>query len=106
MAKKIALLDPIHPGEILLQEFLKPMGIRVNRLARDLDVPPNRIRLIVKSTRSITAGTALRLSTCFGVSPELWLSLQAGYDLRVTKLARGEEIERGSGSGTRSSRSP
>jgi addiction module HigA family antidote len=94
VAKKTELLDPIHPGEILLEDFLKPMGISINRLARDLDVPPNRIGLIVNSARAITADTALRLGTYFGVSPELWLNLQADYDLRVTRRARGEEIQR------------
>jgi addiction module HigA family antidote len=94
MAKKSQLLDPIHPGEILLEEFLKPMGISINRLARDLDVPVNRMSLIVNGARSITADTALRLGTYFGVSPELWLNLQGDYDLRVTRRARGEEIQR------------
>ena len=94
MAKKTELLDPIHPGEILGEEFLKPMGISLNQLARDLDVPPNRISLIVNGERAITADTALRLGTYFGMSPELWLNLQAGYDLRVTRRTRGEEIRR------------
>lgn len=94
MAKKTELLDPIHPGEILGEEFLKPMGISINQLARDLDVPPNRISLIVNGERAITADTALRLGTYFGMSPELWLNLQAGYDLRVTRRTRGEEIRR------------
>lgn len=94
MAKKTELLDPIHPGEILGEEFLKPMGISINQLARDLDVPPNRISLIVNGERAITADTALRLGTYFGMSPELWLNLQTGYDLRVTRRTRGEEIRR------------
>ena len=94
MAKKTELLDPIHPGEILGEEFLKPMGISINQLARDLDVPPNRISLIVNGERAITADTALRLGTYFGMSPELWLNLQSGYDLRVTRRTRGEEIRR------------
>ncbi|HET9319515.1 MAG TPA: HigA family addiction module antitoxin [Bryobacteraceae bacterium] len=94
MAKKTELLDPIHPGEILGEEFFKPMGISINQLARDLDVPPNRISLIVNGERAITADTALRLGTYFGMSPELWLNLQSGYDLRVTRRTRGEEIRR------------
>ena len=94
MAKKTELPDPIHPGEILGEEFLKPMGISINQLARDLDVPPNRISLIVNGERAITADTALRLGTYFGMSPELWLNLQSGYDLRVTRRTRGEEIRR------------
>jgi len=94
MAKKNQLLAPIHPGEILREEFLEPLGISINRLARDLDVPPNRVSLIVNGVRAITADTALRLGKYFGVSPELWLNLQATYDLRVTERDRGEEIRR------------
>ena len=93
MARK-KRLQPIHPGEILLEDFMKPLGISINRLARDLDVPPNRISLIVNGTRSITADTALRLATYFGVSPELWLGLQADYELRVTRRTQGDEIRR------------
>lgn len=76
-------LDPIHPGEILLEDFLKPLGISINRLAREIEVPPGRISTIVNGKRSITADTALRLGVYFGVSPELWLNLQADYDLRI-----------------------
>ena len=94
MKKKIESLDPIHPGEILREEFLRPMAISLNQLARDLDVPLNRVSLIVNGARAITADTALRLATYFGVSPELWLNLQADYDLRVIKRTRGKEIER------------
>lgn len=94
MTRKTEMLDPIHPGEILREDFLKPMGISINRLARDLDVPPNRISLILSGARAITADTALRLSVYFGVSPELWLNLQTDYDLRVAKRARGEQIQR------------
>jgi addiction module HigA family antidote len=78
-------LDPIHPGKILLEDFLKPMGISINKLAREIDVPPGRISTIVNGKRSITADTALRLGVYFGVSPELWLNLQADYDLRVAR---------------------
>jgi addiction module HigA family antidote len=87
-------LDPIHPGEILLEDFMKPLGISINRLARDLDVPPNRISAIVNGTRSITADTALRLGTYFRVSPETWLGLQADYDLRLIRQRDGEQIIR------------
>jgi addiction module HigA family antidote len=76
-------LHAIHPGEILLEDFMKPLAISINRLARDLDVPPNQISAIVNGTRSITADTALRLGTYFRVSPETWLGLQIDYDLRV-----------------------
>ena len=88
------LLDPIHPGEILLEDFLKPMGISFNQLARDLDVPPNRIHGIVHGTRAITADTALRLGTYFGVSPDTWLNLQVDYDMRVAQRKNGTEIVR------------
>lgn len=88
------LLDPIHPGEILLEDFMKPLGISINQLARDLDVPPNRISTIVNGVRSITADTALRLGAYFGVSPETWLGLQIEYDLRLTRQRAGQEIIR------------
>ncbi len=92
MARTTRLLDPIPPGEILSEEFMKPLGISINRLSRDLNVPPNRIHGIVHGTRSITADTALRLGTYFGVSPETWLNLQAEYDLRVARRTSDEEI--------------
>ena len=78
-------LDPIHPGEILLEDFIKPLNLSINRVARDIDVPPGRISNIVNGKRSITADTALRLGTYFGVSPELWLNLQTDYDLRIAR---------------------
>ena len=87
------LLEPIHPGEILREEFLKPMGISINRLARDIVVPPGRISEIVNGKRGITADTALRLARFFGTSPEVWLGLQSEYDLRVAKQTIGKEIE-------------
>jgi len=71
---------------------MKPLGISINRLARDLNVPPNRVHGIVHGTRSVTADTALRLGTYFSVSPETWLRLQAEYDLRVARRAIGEQI--------------
>lgn len=88
------LLEPIHPGEILREEFLKPMEISINRLARELLVPPGRISEIVNGKRGITADTALRLARFFNTSPELWLGLQAEYDLRVAKRRTGTEIEK------------
>jgi len=78
-------LDPIHPGEILYEDFLQPMGISINRLAREIEVPPGRISTIVNGKRSITADTALRLGMYFSVSPELWLNLQTDYDLRLAR---------------------
>ena len=79
------LLDPIPPGEVLHEEFMKPLGVSINALAREIAVPPNRVSDIVNGERSITADTALRLGKYFGVSPELWLGLQADYDLRVAR---------------------
>jgi addiction module HigA family antidote len=87
-------LDPIHPGEILLEEFMRPLGISINQLARDLDVPPNRIGAIVNGVRSITADTALRLGAYFRVSPETWLGLQIDYDLRLARQRSGDRIIR------------
>jgi addiction module HigA family antidote len=78
-------LPPIHPGEILLEEFLQPMGISQYRLAKDINVPPRRINEIVHGKRSITPDTALRLSRYFGMSERFWINLQARYDLEVEK---------------------
>jgi addiction module HigA family antidote len=83
MEKKI--LDPIHPGEILIEEFLKPMGISQYRLAKDINVPARRINEIVQGKRSITPDTALRLSRFFGLSERFWINLQARYDLEKEK---------------------
>ena len=79
------LLEPIPPGEVLYEEFMKPLGVSINALAREISVPPNRVSDIVNGKRSITADTALRLGKYFGVSPEVWLGLQADYDLRVAR---------------------
>lgn len=87
-------LDPIHPGEILLEDFMKPMGISINRLARDLVVPPGRISAIVNGKRGITADTALRLGKYFGVAPQTWMGLQAEHDLRVARRSIGAELDR------------
>jgi addiction module HigA family antidote len=91
--KKPTTMEPIHPGEILLEEFMKPMGISINRLARDLAVPPNRVSGIVNGVRAITADTALRLGKYFGVSPEMWLGLQAEYELRVARRTTWRRAE-------------
>ena len=91
MAKK---LKPIHPGEILREEFMRPMDISINRLARDIMVPPGRISEIVNGRRGITADTALRLARYFSVSPETWMGLQTEYDLRVAAQTVGKEIEK------------
>ncbi|MGQ0662697.1 MAG: HigA family addiction module antitoxin [Pseudomonadota bacterium] len=79
------MLDPIPPGEVLLEEFMKPLGVSQNRLARDIDVPVTRVNDIVRGRRGITADTALRLGKYFGTSPELWLGLQMEYDVRRVK---------------------
>ena len=87
-------LDLIHPGEILLEDFLKPLGVSQNRLARDLSVPVSRVAAIVKGDRAITADTALRLGHYFGTSPDVWLGLQNEFDLRVARRATGSDLER------------
>ena len=79
------LLPPIHPGEILLEEFLEPMDISQYRLAKDIGVPPRRINEIVQGKRAISADTALRLSRYFGLSERFWLNLQTRYDLEIEK---------------------
>jgi addiction module HigA family antidote len=86
-------LEPIPPGEILLEEFMKPLSISINRLARDIDVPPNRVSAIVRGKRAITADTALRLGKFFGVSPEIWLDLQSDYEIRVLRATEWPRIE-------------
>ena len=79
------VLDPIPPGEILRFEFMEPLGISQNQLARDLDVPVGRVSELVHGQRSITADTALRLEKYFGVSAQFWLNLQSRYDLKIAK---------------------
>lgn len=90
MVKK---LDPIPPGEILLEEFMKPNRISQNRLARDIDVSPGRVNAIVHAQSAITAAIALRLAKYFGTTPELWMSLQASYDLRRARLTDWPKLE-------------
>ena len=92
MSKK-NLLDPITPGEILREDFMEPMGISMNKLSRDIAVPPNRISEIVNGKRGISADTALRLERYFGVEAQFWLNLQSEYDLRVMKRKIGPDIE-------------
>jgi addiction module HigA family antidote len=94
MTSKRKLLEPIHPGEILLEEFMKPMGISINRLARDIAVPPGRVSAIVNSKRAITADTAIRLGRYFGTSPDVWMGLQTDYELRVAQRTIGPEVEK------------
>jgi addiction module HigA family antidote len=87
-------LNPVHPGEILLEEFLKPMNVSQNRLAIDIGVDARRINEIVLGVRSVTADTALRLARYFGISPQFWLGLQAEYDLDVASDRLGKRLER------------
>jgi addiction module HigA family antidote len=87
-------LPPIHPGEILIEEFLKPMGISQYRLAKDISVPPRRINEIVHGKRSISADTALRLGRFFGISPQFWLNLQTRFDLEVTEDLLAERLDK------------
>jgi antitoxin HigA-1 len=87
-------LPPIHPGEILLEEFLKPNGINPHQLAMALRVPPNRIAQIIDGERAITADTALRLGRYFGIDPEFWIRLQGTYDIRAAVREHAAEIER------------
>ena len=86
-------MPPVHPGEILMEEFLTPMGISQYRLSRDISVPPRRINEIVHGTRSVTADTALRLGRYFGVSPQFWLNLQAHFDLEQEQDRLGDRLE-------------
>jgi len=87
-------LPPIHPGEILREEFLRPLGMSMNRLADELHVPANRITQIVDGRRSVTGETALRLARYFGTSPEFWLGMQKDYDLQVARDEFEAEVER------------
>ncbi len=91
MVKK---LIPITPGEILLEEFLKPMEISQNQLAKDIHVPPNRISQIIHGKREITADTALRLGRYFSIEPEFWLNLQARYNMKEVRNKVGSIIEK------------
>ena len=86
-------MAPVHPGEILMEEFLAPMSISQYRLSRDISVPPRRINEIVHGTRSVTADTALRLGRYFGVSPQFWLNLQAHFDLEREQDRLGDRLE-------------
>ena len=87
-------LPPIPPGEILIEEFMRPLGVSQNKLARDLDVPVARINDIVHAKRGISADTALRLATYFGTSAEFWLDLQSRYDLKLASAEIGAEVKR------------
>ena len=87
-------LAPVHPGEILLEEFIKPLGLTQYRVAKDIGVPALRISQIVRGQRSITADTALRLARYFGTSANVWLHMQARYDLEVAEAKTAKRIKR------------
>lgn len=87
-------LAPVHPGEILLEEFLLPFGLSQYRLAKDMSVPTRRINEIVLGTRAISADTALRLARYFGTSERFWLNLQSRYDLEIEKDRLGKRLQR------------
>ena len=92
MARKAKSMPPIHPGETLREDFLKPLGLTANRLAMELRVPVTRINDIARGKRAISADTALRLATYFGTTPQFWMNLQANYELELAQDARGLEI--------------
>ena len=89
----MAKLNNIHPGEVLQEEFLEPMGISAYRLSKDIGIPQTRVSQILKGNRRITADTALRLSKYFGTSPKFWLGLQDDFDLEEESQAKKEELE-------------
>lgn len=91
--KRAKKIPPVHPGEILLEEFLAPLEISQYRLARDIGVPPRRINEIVHGKRSVTADTALRLARYFGTSEPFWMNLQSHYDLEREKDRLGHDLE-------------
>jgi addiction module HigA family antidote len=92
MARKTKTMPPVHPGETLREDFLKPLGLTANRLAIELRVPVTRVNDVARGKRAITADTALRLARYFGTTPQFWMNLQANYDLEVAQDARGAEI--------------
>ena len=91
---KTEKMDPIHPGEVLMAEFLKPMNITQYRLAKDINVSARRINEIVHGIMAVSADTALRLARYFGTSPQFWLNLQTGYDLAAESDRVGSQIDR------------
>ncbi len=87
-------VSPVHPGEVLQEEFLKPLGVSQYRLAKEISVPPRRVNEIVHGSRAITADTALRLARYFGTTDRFWLNLQVRYDLEVERDRLGSRLER------------
>ena len=94
MERRGRRLPPVHPGEILKEDLLKPLGISINCLGRDLRVPVTRMSEIVNGRRGITAGTALRLARYFGTTPEFWMNLQAAFDLDSEQRVSADRIQR------------
>ncbi len=94
MAKKTKKLSPITPGDVLLEEFLSPMEITQSQLAKDINVPANRVSQIIHCKREITADTALRLGKYFGIEPEFWLNLQVRYNMKMARINVGKKIEK------------
>jgi antitoxin HigA-1 len=94
MSKKNRRMAPVHPGEILREDLMKPLGLSINGLARDLNLPVTRISEMVNGRRALNADTALRLARYFGSTPEFWINLQGAYDLSVTLDASADRIER------------
>ena len=94
MTRKNRRMPPVHPGEILREDLMKPLRLSVNGLARELKVPATRVSEIISGRRGLNADTALRLSRYFGSTPEFWINLQAAYDLNVTINASAHRIER------------
>ncbi|MGH2437600.1 MAG: HigA family addiction module antitoxin [bacterium] len=92
--RKVRRIPPVHPGEVLLEEFLRPLGISQYRLAKEINVPPRRINEIVHGGRSVSADTALRLARYFSTSAAFWMNLQARYDLDVQTDRSGKRVER------------
>ena len=94
MPKKSNDIRPVHPGEILREDLMKPLGLTITGLAQDLKLPVNRVSEIVNGRRAVNADSALRLSRYFGNTPEFWINLQAAYDLRLTIHSSASRIER------------
>jgi addiction module HigA family antidote len=93
MAARTKLPEPVLPGGILMEDFMRPLGLSINALARAFAVPPNRTSAIVNGTRASSADTALRLGKYFGTSPEIWLDLQSDYELRIARQTTWTRVE-------------
>ena len=91
MVKKVS---PVTPGDVLLEEFLRPMNITQNQLAKDINVPANRISQVIHGKREITSDTALRLGKYFGIEPEFWINLQVRFNMKIARSKMGKKIEK------------